>query len=242
MIKSRDDAKRQMQAGTSIADLRTRDERRAVAEASGGSRAARALRDVLVDLAVLVGSGAEALDGGIDHARVELLDALPCEPHAVERARGKVREQYIAPLHQALEDLHALAVLAVDGDGALVVVQHREIEAVHLGDVLQLPARDIADARTLHFDHVGAKPGQQLRARRARLDVREVEDLYAFQRLAHVGSLLHLQLAAPLTHACRHFPMIVAARPSAAETWGNIGTACDIACRAMVSSSARSVD
>src|SRR5262249_11520654 len=67
MIEGRDDAKRQMQAGSGIADLRTRDEGRAVTEAGGGGRAARALRHVLVDLAVLVGSGAEALDGGIDH-------------------------------------------------------------------------------------------------------------------------------------------------------------------------------
>src|SRR5262249_29414723 len=162
MIKSRDDAKRQMQAGTGIADLGASDEGRAVAEAGGGGRAARALRNILVDLAVLVGSRAEALDGGIDHARVELLDALPREPHAIERARSEVLNQYITPLHQALEDLHALAVLAVDGDGALVVVQHREIEAVDLGDVLQLPARDVTDARALHLDHVGAKPGQQL--------------------------------------------------------------------------------
>src|SRR5262249_30638544 len=242
MIECRDDAERQMQAGTGVADLRASDKGWAVAETGGGGRAPRALRDVLVDLAVLVRAGAEPLDGGIDHAWIELLDALPREPHTIERAGRKVLDQYVAPLHQALEDLHALAVLAVDGDGTLVVVQHREIEAVHLGDILQLPARDVTDARALHLDHVGAEPGQQLRARRARLDVREVEDLYAFQRLAHVGNLLHLQLAAPLTHACCHLPMIVAARPSAAETWGNFGTACDIACCAMASSSARSAD
>src|SRR4029453_14507642 len=81
MIKSRDDAERQMQAGTSIADLRASDEGQAVAEAGGGGRAPRALRDIFVDLAVLVGTGAKALDGGIDHARGGILDALPREPH-----------------------------------------------------------------------------------------------------------------------------------------------------------------
>src|SRR5262245_18570437 len=209
-IECRDNAERHMQAGTGIADLRASDKGWAVAEAGGGGRAPRALGNVLVDLAVLVGAGAEPLDGGIDHARIELLDALPREPHTIERAGRKVLDQYVAPLHQALEDLHALAVLAVDGDGTLVVVQHREIETVHLRAILQLPARDITDTGALHLDHVGAEPGQQLRARRTRLDVREVEDLYAFQRLAHVGSLLHLQLGAPLPHAC-HDPMVIAA-------------------------------
>ena len=62
--------------------------------------AARALGDVLVDLAVLVGAGAEALDRGIDHARVELLDALPGEPHAIERAGREVLDQHVAFLHR----------------------------------------------------------------------------------------------------------------------------------------------
>src|SRR5262249_56590229 len=114
---------------------------------------------------------------------------------------------------------------AVDGDGTLVVIQHREIEAVHLGDILQLPARDVTDARALYLDHVGAEPGQQLRARRARLDVREVEDLYAFQRLTHVGSLLHLQLGAPLPHAATFQWSL--RRASAAER-SVTGTVCDI--------------
>ena len=188
VIERRDDAERQMQAGAAVADLRAGDERRAVAEAGGGGRAAGALRDVLVDLAVLVGAGAEALDRGVDHARVELLDALPGEPHAIERAGREVLDQHVAGLDQALEDLHALLVLAVDGDRALVVVQHREIEAVHLGDVLQLAARDVADAGTLDLDHVGAEPGEQLRAGRARLHVREVEDLDAFECFAHRAS------------------------------------------------------
>jgi hypothetical protein len=52
--------------------------------------------------------------------------------HAVEHARGEVLDQHVAGLDQRLEDLLALLVLGVEGDGALVVVQHREIEAVHV--------------------------------------------------------------------------------------------------------------
>jgi hypothetical protein len=56
------------------------------------------------------------------------------------------------------------------------VVQHREIEAVHVRNVAQLSARDVAFAGALDLDHVGAEPCEQLRAGRSRLHVREIED------------------------------------------------------------------
>ena len=59
-----DDAECQMQAGARIADLRARDQRRAIVEAGGGGCAAGALGDIFVDLAVLIGAGTEALDRG----------------------------------------------------------------------------------------------------------------------------------------------------------------------------------
>src|SRR5688572_4085215 len=176
LVERSDDAQRQVQPGAAVADLRARHQRRAVVEAGRRRCAARALRDVFVDLAVLVGAGAEALDRGDDHLRVELLNTFPGEAHAVERARREVLDQDIAVLHQRLDHRFALRALRVDGDRALVVVQHREIETVHVRDVAELPARDVAFARALDLDDVGAEPGEELRARRSRLDVREVED------------------------------------------------------------------
>ena len=117
-----------MQAGAAVADLRAGDQRRAFAEAGGGGGAAGALRDVLVDLAVLVGTGAEALDRGDDHARIELVDVLPGQPHAVERAGGEILHQHVAFLDQRFEHAMPLRMLGVDGDRALVVVEHGEIE------------------------------------------------------------------------------------------------------------------
>ena len=61
------------------------------------------------------------------------------------------------------------------------MVQHREIEAVHIRDVLQLAARDVADAGPLDLDHVGAEPGEELRAGRPGLHMGEVEDADAFE-------------------------------------------------------------
>ncbi len=176
--------------GAAVADLRAGDERRTVAEAGGRGRAAGALRDVLVDLAVFVRSGAEALDRRHDHARVELVDVLPGQAHAVERAGREILDQHVAGLDQLVEHALALRVLGVDRDRALVVVEHGEVERVRALHVDQLAARDVADARTLDLDHVGAEPGEQLRAGRTRLHMREVENAHAVERLAGLAERL----------------------------------------------------
>ena len=177
-----------------IADLRAGDERRALAEAGGRGRAAGALRDVLVDLAVLVGAGAEALHRRDDHARVGLVDVLPGQPHAVERAGREILHQHVAMLDQPLEDFLALGMLGVDRDRALVAVEHREVERVRALHVAQLPARDVADAGPLDLDAVGAHIAEKLRAGRARLHVGEVEDVHAVERLAGLPERLGRRL------------------------------------------------
>src|SRR5579885_2498476 len=123
-----DDAERQMQTRAGIADLSAGDERRTIAETGRRGRAAGALRDVFIDLAVFVRAGAEAFNRCDDHARIELVDVLPSEAHAVERAGREVLHQHIAALHQLVQHTLALRVLAVDCDGALVVIEHREVE------------------------------------------------------------------------------------------------------------------
>src|SRR5579864_1504932 len=73
LIERGDDAQRQMEPRAAVADLSAGDERRAFAEPGGRCRAAGALRDVLIDFAILVGTGAKAFDRGIDEPRIELL-------------------------------------------------------------------------------------------------------------------------------------------------------------------------
>jgi hypothetical protein len=141
-------------------------------------------RKPVVDLAVLVGTGAEALHRRDDHARVGLVDVLPGQAHAIERAGREILDQHIAVLDQAIEDFLALGVLGVDRDRTLVAVQHREVERVLALHVAELGAGDVADARTFDLDAVGAHVGEKLRAGRSRLHVREVEDLHAIERLA----------------------------------------------------------
>src|SRR3984957_7248599 len=196
LVQRADDTEGQMQAGAAVADLRAGHQWRTVVEAGGGSGTAGALRDVFIHLAVLVRSGAEALDRGDDHLRIELLDALPGKTHPIERAGRKILDQHIAMPDQLLE--HRLAVLAfgVERDRALVMVQHREVQAVHVRNIAQLFARDIAGAGAFHFDDVSAEPGQQLRAGRTRLHMREVEYAHAIQCLRHsrVSGQLYLYI------------------------------------------------
>ena len=108
LVERGDDAERQMQAGAAVADLRAGDQRQPVAEAGGRGRAAGALRDVLIDLAVFVGSGTEALDRGHDHLRIDGVDLLPGKSHAVEHAGAEILHQHVAALDQRGQDFLAL--------------------------------------------------------------------------------------------------------------------------------------
>jgi ABC-type uncharacterized transport system ATPase subunit len=108
---------------------------------------------------------------------------LPRDAHAIERAGREVLDQHVARLEQAIEHRHAALLLGVDRERALVVVEHREVEAVDARDVAQLSSRGVALARPLDLDHVRTQPRQKLRARRSGLDVGEVENANACERL-----------------------------------------------------------
>src|SRR6267378_874959 len=54
-----------------------------------------------------------------------------------------------------------------------------EVETVHVGNVAQLLAGDVAAPRPFHLDDVGAQPGEQLGTGGPRLNVREVENTHA---------------------------------------------------------------
>ena len=177
----REQADREMQPRSRVADLRAGDERRTVGHAGGAHRAAHGLRDVLVGLEIGVRPArSEALDRAQHDLRVDLADLLPRKAEAVEHARSEILHDDVALLEEVDEHLLALGRLHVHGDRALVAVEHREVKAVGLRHVAQLAARRVS-LRILELDHVGAHPGEQLRAGWPSLDVRHVEDAYAFQ-------------------------------------------------------------
>jgi hypothetical protein len=76
-------------------------------------------------------------------------------------------------------------VLHVEGDAALVAVEHREVQAVDGGQVAQLDAGDVTLPGRLQLDDVGTEPRQDLGGRGAGLYVRHVEDPDALEGLTH---------------------------------------------------------
>ncbi len=136
-----------MEAGPRVADLRPRYQRWTIVEARCRGGAADALGDVLVNLVFLIRTGPKALDRGHDQARIELLDSWPRKSHAIERAGREILDQDIAIFDEILEDSLSLRYLGIEGDRALVMVQHREVEAVRIGHIAQLHARHVTDAR-----------------------------------------------------------------------------------------------
>ena len=190
LIKRCDNAQRQMKPGAGIADLRAGHQRRPVAKAGRRRRAAGALGDILVDLAVFVGPRPKTLYRSDDHPRIEFVNMVEGKPHAVERAGREILDQHVALLDQPIEDFLALGVFAVDRDRPLAAIEHGEIKAVGTLHVAELAARDVAAAGPFHLDHVSAHIGQKLRAGRSRLHVRKVEDAHAVQRPARFSPWL----------------------------------------------------
>ena len=176
LVERGHDAKAKMQARSAVAHLGTGHEGRTVVEAGGRCRSAGALGHVFVDLAVLVLAGAKSLDRCEDDARVDFLDSLPGKAHAVKRSGCEVLDHHVTDLDESGQDLPAGLVLRVELDRTLVVVEHREIQAVGSGHVHQLLPGRVAHARTLDLDHVRPEPCKKLGAGRAGLDMGEVQN------------------------------------------------------------------
>src|SRR5205085_8734266 len=94
-------------------------------------------------------------------------------------------DQDIAGLDQRVEYFLALGLLGVERDGTLVVVEHREVQAVGGRDVSQLTPRRVAFTCTFDLYHIGTEPRQQLRASGAGLHMREIEYPNTLECLAH---------------------------------------------------------
>ena len=168
-----------------IADLGAGGQGHAVLEAGRAHGAAHGLGDGFIRLEVHVGPFSESLDGGVNQPGIELLDAFPGETLAVQHAGGEVLHHHVAELDQPGENLLALFGFQIEGDAALVAIEHGEIQAVHIRNVPQLRAGDVSPARQFNLDHIRAQVAQQLRRRWPGLDVRHIQNFNSFQSLAH---------------------------------------------------------
>jgi hypothetical protein len=126
----------------------------------------------------------------------------------IEHAGAEILDQHVAALDQVGEDLAAALGLRIEGDAPLVGVEHREVQAVDARDVLQLSARDVSATGQFDFDHVRAKPREDLGADRSRLHVGHVENAHAVERLPGRGRSCVCGRFQRLTHDATHLYIV----------------------------------
>src|SRR5215472_8062033 len=124
------DSSYEMNASSGIADLGARNNRETIDLTGSRGRSARALSDILIDLAILKRARPESLDRSVDHARIDLLNLFPGKAHAIDRAGSVVFDHDVAPLDELSKDFLARFGFGVQRQASLVAVQHREVKAV----------------------------------------------------------------------------------------------------------------
>ena len=152
---------------------------RPVPKAGRRHRPARGLRYELESLVTRIRTVCpKAFDGGIDEAGVDLVETLPAQAEPVHHSGAEVLDQNIRPLHQADEHLFAPVGLEVEGDGALIVIEDQEVNAVNALAVGEVRAGAVAAPGVFHLDDIGAQKTEHLRARGASLNMGEVENFH----------------------------------------------------------------
>ncbi len=102
------------------------------------------------------------------------MNGLPGEAESIENAGAEIFHHHVTLLEQRSEYLSAHGVLHVHRYGALVAVEHGEVQAVGIGDIAQLATRDVA-RRGLEFDYVRSEPCHQLRCGGSGLDMGHIQ-------------------------------------------------------------------
>ena len=182
-----EDADGRVQAGAGVGETADGLRRRAVGRARHAHRARHRLRDPLEGLVLGVGPGAaEALHGGGDEARVELLQRLVAEAEALHRAGAHVLDDDVRRLDEGLEHRAPARRLQIERHALLVGVQQQEEPRVLAALVGERGAAGLASGR-FDLDDVGAQPRQHLGAGRAGFVLGQVEDANAVEGLGHGG-------------------------------------------------------
>jgi len=132
---------------------------------------------------------AEALDLSVDDARIDRADDVVAEPQSLDRAWCEVLGEDISLLHHLLDQRQPALRFQVDGERPLVGVVHHEIVRV-----AEAGAAGFAALRVLHLGNVGAHPGKRLGARRAGLELRQVEHANTGEEAGGYRSYVHCRL------------------------------------------------
>ena len=169
-------------------------DRTAVGLAADAHHAAHGLGDHVEGQVVLERAAlAEAFHLGVDDAGIDLGDDIVAEPQPLDGARREVLHEHVGLGGEIEDDLLAGRRLQVDGQRFLVGVEDQEIERGAAG-LSQDHAAGIAAFRVLDLHHLGAQPRQRFRARRSRLELREIQYAHACETGERCPLGLHWRL------------------------------------------------
>src|SRR4029078_3607484 len=131
--------------------------------------------------AAAIGPGlAEARYRGVDDKRLHRLHGSGPEPELVERARPGRLQEHIRSARKLQQDLDGLWPLEIEHEAALVAVERDKAHALAVADRRRRTAH--VALRRFYLDHVGAHVGEQRAGKRARDEIRELDDPNSRQR------------------------------------------------------------
>ena len=146
--------------GRLVANERAHHARLAIRGSLCGSNSGHRLHHRIVDLAVRIRPrSAESGDREIDEVLAFAPHIVVADPHALRRPGTKVLHDRIAARSETTQDRHAIGLLQIENDAALVPIHGRE----HGGNAAMLRtqmARHVANFRWLDLDHLCALVGQ----------------------------------------------------------------------------------
>src|SRR6516165_4340208 len=127
-------------------------------------------------VACAIMSNARLLSNGLPspNAGIDLANDIVAETEPLDRPRREVLDEHVGLACQVERQLVTGGRLQIDGDRLLVGVEDQEIEGIAAG-LGEHGAPRIAGPGVLDLHDLGAKPSERLRARRPRLELREVQ-------------------------------------------------------------------
>ena len=140
---------------------------------------------------------AEAADRHVHEVRTHSTQGCLADAHPLGRAGTKVLHEGIGAHHQAIEQLAASGLLEVEHQRARVAVAGREHGGHPAPSIAEL-TREVAAARGLDLEDVGALVGEHAGSDRSRDHRRQIDDPDAGERPAHGD-----HAGIPLASSCR---------------------------------------
>src|SRR2546428_8580300 len=229
LVQRARDRDRHQHAGAGITERHAGPGRRAVLVSGDAEGAAARLGNHVEGEVVLERAAfAEALDLGVDDARIDRLHDVIGQAQPLDGARGKVLDHHVRLADHVLDELEPLGGLEIDRDRLLVGVEGVEIVGIGVGLAGAKTPAGVAHFRVLDLHDIGTQPAECLGTGRTCLELGEIDDLHALQEgeVADAGghrtSFLTISRSVRARHSASTPSMSNVTRPRASSgslTW-----------------------